>query len=305
MLVPLAFAQNVPQRRVALTFDDLPKAALGESFPDVIRARRSIGAIIETLKAHHAPAIAFVNEQKLFVSDQIDARVALLDLWLEGGVPLGNHTYSHADLHKTPAPQFEDDVIRGEVVTRRLMKAHGWDEHYFRYPYLRTGPTKEAKEQVEAFLKSRGYVNAPVTIDNADYIFNKVYNDALAKDDHDLADRVRAAYLQFEDVNLDYFERLTSDTLGRNMAHIMLLHSNDINAACLDELLTRLEARGYQFITIDEALKDPAYQIKDDFVSGWGISWLHRWRQTLGKPPAYRDSPDPPKWVLDLYNGPR
>ncbi len=73
----------------------------------------------------------------------------------------------------------EDETIRGEVVTRPLLMAVGKPERYFRYPYLFTGPTKELKEAFEAFLRSRGYQNAPVTVDNADYMFNDILHVAL------------------------------------------------------------------------------------------------------------------------------
>jgi hypothetical protein len=38
------------------------------------------------------------------------------------------------------------------------------------------------------------------------------------------------------------------------------VHANDINADCLDEMLKRFAARGYHFVTLDEAMRDPAYQ---------------------------------------------
>src|SRR6266852_480137 len=117
-------------KAVAITVDDLP------------------GAV---------PAIGFVNEWKLQVSGERDARVELLQWWLDAGLTLGNHTYTHASLQTTPLDQYEDETIRGEVVTRALMKAAGQEEKYFRHPFLMTGPSSESKAAFETFLKEHGY----------------------------------------------------------------------------------------------------------------------------------------------------
>src|SRR5216684_1980184 len=131
-------------KAVAITVDDLPGAvpargswaAVGD-LKDLQGINR---AITQILKSHHAPAIGFVNEWKLQVSGERDARVELLQWWLDAGLTLGNHTYTHASLQTTPLDQYEDETIRGEVVTRALMKAAGQEEKYFRHPFLMTGP---------------------------------------------------------------------------------------------------------------------------------------------------------------------
>jgi peptidoglycan/xylan/chitin deacetylase (PgdA/CDA1 family) len=288
-------------KTIALTFDDLPYAGMDQTMASVIQARQDIRSITQTLKEHHAPATAFVNEIKLQVSDQIDMRIGLLDLWIDAGVPLGNHTYSHLDLNKNPEPMCEDEVIRGEVVSRRLMKARGLDYKYFRHPFLRTGANLEQKNAFEAFLKARGYVVAPVTAENVDWLFNSAYERALKDDDHDLANRLLDAYLVHTDVELDYYEKMVQMEFGRPIAHVMLLHSDRLNGIMLDKVLSKLEARGYRFITLDEALKDPAYQTADNYTGPYGYPWPHRWAITLGKDPDFKNAPDPPKWVLDQY----
>jgi peptidoglycan-N-acetylglucosamine deacetylase len=294
-----AFAQT---KTIALTFDDLPYAGLKEKSEDVDVARRDIASILAVLKAHHAPAIAFVNEVKLQYANQLDARVALLDEWLDGGVPLGNHTYSHKDMNHTPLPEFEAEVIRGEVITRRLMNARGLDYKYFRHPFLRTGATLADKNAFEAFLKERGYVVAPVTLENLDWLYNTVYVSALKGADRELPNRVLAAYIDQANTHLDYYEKMTRNLFDRDIATVMLLHSNHINSVMLDKVLTTFESRGYKFVTIDEALKDPAYQTADNYTGPYGYPWQHRWAITLGKDPDLKNAPDPPKWVMDLYN---
>jgi hypothetical protein len=66
-------------------------------------------------------------------------------------------------------------------------------------------------------------------------------------------------------------------------------------------MLGRLEARGYAFVSLEEALRDPAYGTPDTYIGTNGPSWLHRWRTGLGLPSRLRDEPDLPAWAYQAY----
>ena len=291
------------RRRVAITVDDLPGAipatptANGE-LRDLDRYNEAIPAI---LQAHHAPAIGFVNEKRLHVAGERDARAALLQRWIDAGFELGNHTYSHANFNQVSLQEMEDETIRGEVVTRSLLAAVGKPERYFRYPYLFTGPTPELKESFAAFLKSRGYKNAPVTVDNADYMFNDILHEALVQQDTKLAEQTKREYLQFAQTEFAYFEEASRKLFAREIPQVFLMHDNEINTETLDELLGLLEKRGYRFVSLDEALADSAYATPDRFVGTAGISWMDRWRVFFGQKADYEHDPDPPDWVIKRF----
>lgn len=125
-------------REVAVTFDDLPGVAVAASNPEGWESMTR--KLIDTLTARRVPAVGFVNESKLYGDSDLDeTRVKLLRMWLEAGLELGNHTYSHKDLHAVPVKEFEDDIVRGEAVTRQLMQSRGKKLRYFRHPFLHTG----------------------------------------------------------------------------------------------------------------------------------------------------------------------
>ena len=126
------FAQAQTARTMALTFDDLPYVDV-ESV-DVRNAERVTGEILRVLGIHNAPAVAFVNEAKLNLWGQTDARVAVLKQWADAGVVLGNHTYSHPDFNGVTIDRFEDEIIHGEVITRRLMESHAPYQSVFSSP---------------------------------------------------------------------------------------------------------------------------------------------------------------------------
>ncbi len=290
-------AQGARSKTIALTFDDLPKA---HGYDDVQGLRKTTDSILRALKAHHAPAVAFVNEQQLYQGYQAQAdRVDELRKWASAGVILGNHTYSHLDLDAVPLQQYENEIIKGERVWPRLMRGHS-TEKWFRHPFTHTGPTAEIKGALNKFLATHGYRVAPFTIENSDWIFSAAYVKAAANGDAVAAGKVRGEYLSYNDKMFDWFEALARDDFGHDIPQILLIHSNDINTDALDALLTRIEKRGYRFITLTEAMKDPAYAAPEEYVGTAGPSWLHRWRVAKQMPWRMADEPDPPTWIADL-----
>ncbi len=286
-----------PRREVAITIDDLPMGGDASNLQVVQSATKRMLAGLAT---HKAPAIGFVNEGKIHVKDEVDERINILRMWLDAGAMLGNHTFSHLRLYNTPLQQYQDDVIRGEVITRRLMQERGITQLYFRHPFMNTGSTKEIKDSFEAFLRARNYRVTPYTIEIADNVFNAAHAKAKQQNDNQLAARVRAAYLDYLDTKFDFFERRSKRNLGYEVKQIFLFQVNELNAECLPDMLGRLKQRGYSFITLDQALQDKAYQIPDEYVGQGGISWLHRWTINRGLEMALMEEPEPPKFILDL-----
>ena len=302
LLVSLSVAaqSNKPARKMAVTFDDLPYVSGGQPH-DLAKAQHVTTELLRVLKARTVPVVAFVNEGKLEVPGEVDAQIALLQQWVDAGAILGNHTYSHPDFNTLTVEEFEDEIIRDEVVTRRLMQSRQPYQLYFRHPMTHTGDTQVKKEAIEKFLAERGYKIAPHTIEDSDYIFNAVYVDALHKHDDALAKRLRKAYLDFAIAALKFVEKISPKIFGREVAQTLLIHANDINADCLDEMLLRFAKRGYRFVSLDEAMSDPAYQTKDTYVTKDGPNWLWRWMKSKGMQVSFKDDPEPPTWVTDLF----
>jgi len=179
-------------REVAVTFDDLPVAGTR----DIAVQREITRKLLHSIASNKVPAIGFVNENKLLDGGVRDERrVALLQQWLDAGLDLGNHSFSHPDLHRVALEDFQDDVIRGEETTRRLLMRQGRALNYFRHPFLHSGRDLETQRKLEAFLASRGCRVAPVTIDNSDWIFASAYVKASDKLDQQMMQRIASAYL--------------------------------------------------------------------------------------------------------------
>jgi hypothetical protein len=153
---------------------------------------------------------------------------------------------------------------------------------------------------MEAFLTERGYTVTPFTVEHVDYAFERLWTDAVDRGDAELAQSTLQLYLEHLDTAFDYAESFSLELFGREIPQVFLIHVNRVNAEALDDMLTRLERRGYRFVSLDEALDDPAYRTPDTYVGPWGMSWLHRWWTSQGHEPRM-DEPDPPRFVIDRY----
>ncbi|MGH9716350.1 MAG: polysaccharide deacetylase family protein [Candidatus Acidiferrales bacterium] len=288
-------------REVAVTFDDLPAPSdsVVSYTPEALQAMTA--RLLAELKEYHIPAIGFVNEDKLDRGD-FNQRVDILKMWVNAGFSLGNHTYSHVDIDTTPLASYELDFLRGEEVTEPLLLAKGMRERYFRYPFLDVGKTLEIARAFKQFLKRQGYEVAPVTINNQEYMFAAVYAHAMATGDTVTADRVAASFLTYMNQVFDYFEKFSVETLGYEPRQVLLLHADEIDTDEMGNLVQLMRAHGYRFISLRNALRDPAYRMPDrydDEMDG-GVSWIEHWAFTMGK--NIPGGPDPPKYIQNEYN---
>jgi peptidoglycan/xylan/chitin deacetylase (PgdA/CDA1 family) len=230
--------------------------------------------------------VGFVNEKGLYYHwGEVDERIKALDMWLDAGLELGNHTFSHTSLNLAGLQEFEDSVIQGETVTRLLLAQHNKKLRYFRHPYLDTGRDLQTRREAEAFLVARGYRIAPVTLDAWDWNFAPVYEDAKKRGDAALQQEVVSSYLSYHAEMFAYEEKLSKDLIGYEPKQILLLHANQLEADHIAELLDLMRKRGYRFITLEDALSDSAYSLPDTFVGEAGTGWIEHWAITRGQPP--------------------
>lgn len=291
-----AIGQSAPKRYVAFTIDDLPVVSTRK---DISTRRDITKKILGHVSKAKIPAIGFVNEGKLYRDGKLDnAQVDLLRQWADTGLELGNHSYSHKSLNVIDLAAYQKDILDGEPVTRDLMRSHGKTLRYFRHPFLQTGLTLEVKDKFSLFLKEHGYTIAPVSVDNADWIFARAYDNAFDKRDKKLMKRIGEAYVPYMEAKIDYWERQSVRLFGREIMQTLLIHANFINSDCLDDLAKMFKKRGYQFVTLEEALKDEAYSLPDTFTGRAGISWLHRWARDRGRETILPDEPKVPELVM-------
>lgn len=278
-------------RAVAITIDDLPRG--GDAGPADFASVRAMNAkLLKTFHDEHVPVTGFVNVGRTTLKfTPIETR-GILDLWLDSGADLGNHTYSHPSLNQTPVDQYEAEIVKGEAVLREAIEAHHKQLEFFRYPFLQTGATPESKRAVAEFLAAHGYRNAPVTFDDEDYDFARCYTDPA------LGERVNREFLPYLESVVAFFEQRSRDIFGREFPQILLLHDNQMEADSMPRVLAMFRSRGYKFVSLYEALRDPVYQSPENYAGTGGFSWIHRWAKTKGLKFDHYE-PEEPQWVTD------
>ncbi len=298
VLISFAPLFSQSNRQVAITIDDLPVVSTRGTLKNRQEITKKLLGHITKAKV---PAIGFVNENKLYAGDKRDEKqIDLLRMWLAAGLELGNHTFSHRSLNQIPLADYQADLLKGETITKELLAAKGRKMRFFRHPFLQTGRTLEIKADFNKFLSEHGYTIAPISFDNADYIFSRAYDVAFDRGDKALMKKVGDAYVPYMEKKLEYWERQSVKLFGREIAQTLLIHANFINSDYFDDLAAMFKKRGYRFVDIETALKDDAYRLPDNFVGGAGISWLHRWALDRGRENVLPDEPTVPDFVLKL-----
>jgi len=262
---------------VALTFDDLPVHGL---LPQGLTRVDVAKSIIRALQDAHAPPIyGFVNAKRI---DEDPSSAQVLQLWHDAGFPLGNHTFSHMDLHTNSVDAFEHDILINEPTLRSYMGDRDSgidiknDWHWLRYPFLREGDTPEKYRSVHTFLKERGYKVAEVTLSFADYNYNDPYARCLAKNDPQAIEWLQQSYLIAATEDLVRGQEMSKQIFGHDIKHVMLLHIGGFETVMLPRLLDLLKQRGFKLITLPEAESDPAYAAEPDLQSNWSGTFLQQ-----------------------------
>lgn len=294
LLVMACFAGANPalakSAKIALTFDDLPALTI---LPDQAYVTWLNQKLLHGLRRHHLPAIGFVNEGK-FDELQRAKQIDVLKMWLDAGMDLGNHSFSHESPNTLGAAGYIADIQKGEPVTKALLAERHKTLRWYRHPYLETGTPASVKREIDAWLAAHGYRIAPVTIDANDWQFAEPYDDAIARHDEARRNRIKAEYLRYTGEMLKWYRQAAHALFGRDISYVILLHVTRLNADSIDDLAALLKTSQLHAVTLDTAMKDPAYRTPDHYAGPDGIEWQERWSQTLHKDlpwASFRDTP--------------
>jgi peptidoglycan/xylan/chitin deacetylase (PgdA/CDA1 family) len=271
-------------QKLAITMDDLPLN--GMLPPGVTRAETTKNVLAILKKRHLPPVYGFVNAKKL--EGNADGAEALR-LWA-AVEPVGNHTYSHMDLEQNPPEAFQRDIEENEPALELLAATDNW--HWLRYPYLHEGDTVEKRRAVRAYLKTRGYRIAQVSLDWEDYLWNGAYARCAAKNDANSIAWLRSSYLTTASEFLDLGREQAKLIYGHDINHILLLHLGAFSSTILPEALDLIKKKGFKLVTLEEAQSDAAYEGDPDVGLHDAGTLLDQWMQVKQiKYPEHAEKP--------------
>jgi peptidoglycan-N-acetylglucosamine deacetylase len=281
-LATLAAAAE-PRLEVALTFDDLP---LNGGLPPGVTQTDIARDTLAVLRKHRIPpSYGFINAAKLERS--ADGAQAL-KLWAQAGHPLANHTYTHLDLTRSSAEDFQREILRNEPALELLQldlpgkarAAHDW--RWFRYPYLHEGDTLEKRRAIRAFLERNGYRIAQTTLDHEDYLWNSAHARCVAARDDESLRWLRASYLEEAREWIRFQRELARTVFGRDIRHVLLLHLGSFSPTILPDLFGLLKEEGFDIVTLERAQSDPVYALDPDFAEPRGGTLVELMMQARG-----------------------
>jgi hypothetical protein len=130
---------------------------------------------------------------------------------------------------------------------------------YFRFPYLERGNDPGQRIAITQALAQDGYRVANVSVDFADWGFAPAFARCSARADPRALDALRESYLQNANAALFWSVENSAHLFGHAVPQVLLLHAQAATAENLDALLSAYEQAGVRWITLEEALRDPAY----------------------------------------------
>ena len=187
------------------------------------------------------------------------ASTTVLPAWRAAGFPLGNHSWSHMDLHTHAAAQFEADVAADEPRVRDLMGKADW--RWFRYPNLHEGDTPQKRAEVRRYLGAHGYRIAAVTMSFGDYAFNEPYARCVGKGDGAQIARLETAYLEGAEAEAARARAMAHALYGHDIPYVLLMHIGALDARMAPKLLAQYRREGFRFVSLEAAERHPFYAV--------------------------------------------
>jgi hypothetical protein len=254
-------------QQMAVTIDDLP--VHGPLPPGMTRLEIAQSLLVTLKREKMPPVYGFIYAERV---EKDPLTLNVLTAWRTARQPLGNHTWAHLDLNNESPEGFVVEVSRNEPLLQNLMGNEDW--HWLRYPFLHEGDTLEKRRAVRAWAFAHQYKIAQVSMDFEDYLWNAPYARCVAKHDEASIEKLRATYLAVADQYYGVFRELSQLVYGRDMKYVLLMHVGAFDARMLPELLALYREKGVKFISLPDAMSDPAYQDDPDIGEPSGGAFL-------------------------------
>jgi peptidoglycan/xylan/chitin deacetylase (PgdA/CDA1 family) len=263
--------------KIAITIDDVPNTKL-------YAFSNQQAELLTVLDALNIPIAIFVNEGLINRTADTNQNLILLEAWASRPyVTLGNHTFSHSRYSEVGYDEFKMDIQKGEILLHQFAAKYNKPLNYFRFPFNDLGLDSIQHLRIDSLLYKMNYKIAPFTIESADWMFNAVYEYYILNSKFDEAQQIGELYVSKTIEFIQYFDSLSLELYGKRINQIYLCHDNALNSKYLSALIEQLDAKYFEMVSLDEAMKEDAYLQVDHYFKKWGISWFYRWESDSKK----------------------
>ena len=286
-------------RKIAVGFVSIPPVDRMGNPPKDSEATARL--TIAKLTEHKIPAIGFVQGGMISDGEKLyPAQANIVRLWRDAGLEVGIGGYKHIWFYHTPYDDFVSNTATNERIVRQILAEKNLPLRYFSYPFLNTGKNAEERNRFESWLDERDLKSVKYTVDNQEWMYSYAYDMARKDNDLNRMIQIRVEFINYMSKMFDHYEAYSQEMFGRDISQTMVLTPSRLVADSADELFGTIEKRGYQFVSMDEALKDAAYETPETFCGKAGISWFERWQMMQGK--KLRAEPEVSKSVEEAWD---
>jgi len=231
-------------------------------FTGTERTQRIIDALAE---AKTGPTVFFVTTRGLVQQDEGRDRI---EKFAAAGHLIANHSHRHPWLSELTLADYLADLDQAEGLIADFDNKRDW----FRFPFLDEERNDLAKrDAMRQALADRGLLSGYVTVDTYDWHIAALLNEALRNDREVNLDALREVYVAMVVDAAEHYAELSDEWLGRQPAHVLLLHENDPAALFIADAVAGLRDAGWTIISPDEAYADPiAEQLPETLFAGMG-----------------------------------
>jgi peptidoglycan/xylan/chitin deacetylase (PgdA/CDA1 family) len=280
LLLLFAAAPAAADKRIALTFDDVPRGRGAFFTPD----QRTIRLIAGLHKAGVKQAAFYLVPGQIGHDDGIGGEERI-QAYVAAGHVIADHSFTHPHLSELSVADYMANVDKAEAYLKGREGRRPW----FRYPFLDEGQEDKAKvAAVRAALKARGLHNGYATVDGSDWYIEAMTADAIAAGKKIDMDGLRSLYVTTMVGAADFADSLALKTWRRRPAQVIVLHETDIAALFIPDLVEALRKDGWKIVTADEAYADPISKLAPNVPSANGtLLELAAWEKGIPKPRWY------------------
>jgi peptidoglycan/xylan/chitin deacetylase (PgdA/CDA1 family) len=225
------------KKTIAITIDDLPFVGEYRNF--------HLNMMMTTMVQQQVPATGFIIASEVR-NDNWD----MLNKFRDAGFGLGNHTFSHANLNRLTVDEYIQEIKKADSLLSPVLTK----PKYFRYPYLAMS-TGSKRDKILCYLAKKKYKVAPISIDSKDFAFNQRLLSVPELKRRDYLNELKPFYLDFIWQQTVKAEDHSQYHHNPEQSQILLIHANLLNAYVLPDIINLYKEQGYEFVTLDDALK--------------------------------------------------
>ena len=248
---------NAAKPKLAITFDDLP---LHGPIPESETPLSITQRVVAALKAARVKNVMGMLNGRWTAT--LPETLEALKAWRTAGLPLGNHTWSHPNLNDIPVDKYEQEIAGNEGLLEQLKPVGDW--RWLRYPFLSEGDDPAKRSAIRSYLAAHHYKIADVTMDFGDWQWTGPYARCVAAHDEKGIAELKRLYLEAAREGVTFYRTLSKQLYGRDIPYVLLMHIGALDSHMLPQLLAMYRDAGFEFVSLPEAERDPAYREDTD-----------------------------------------